>query len=293
MKHVLVAYDFSSYSRRALGLAMQGYPFGSDVELEVFHVIDEQLYENVLSKKAIPSEEAIRSYFEADIERAKSGLPTGGRPAVEPTLVVKRGHPYEVILERLGENKSCGLLIGGQGHGGIEEKLLGRTARRALHHSQCPVYVTKKQEDVSIPRAALCATDLSEQSQLALQESRRLTTEFGISFSTIHVIASHYVPYLEKAVADENFAEELERILVMTEDDLVTFEKSALGEIESDSRKVVIGDVHREIILEAENQAAETIVVASHQRTGLKRVLLGSVSEGLLDRSEKDIFVVR
>lgn len=293
MKKALVAYDFSPYARRALGLAMQGYPFGQDIELEVLHIVDERLYESTLSRHAIPSDAAIEAYFRAEVERVEASLGSDGKCRVRPKLCVRRGHPYEVLLDQLEKNQACGLWIGGQGHGGISETILGRTVRRILHRSSCSVYVTKQRESVTLPGLALCAVDLHPTSEAALRETHRIATTFRFPFSVIHILESNYAPYLQQLVASEKLADEFDRLRVMAADDLIQFEKQALGALHAHSRRVVIGNPRQEILNEAEALLAGTIVVGCHGRNTLGRALLGSVAEGLLDRSDKDVYVVR
>ncbi len=293
MKKALVAYDFSPYARRALGLAMQGYPFGKEIELEALHVVDERLYASALSRHAIPSDAAIEAYFAAEVERIKASLAPDGKMVVRPKLCVRRGHPYETLLDQLEKSQACGLWIGGQGNGGITETILGRNARRVLQHSRCAVYVTKQQESVTLPSLALCAVDLHTSSEIVLRETHRLTTEFQIPFSIIHILETTYAPYLQQMSTDEKLAENFHRLRAMATDELTEFEQKVLGALHAHTRRVVIGNAREEILNEATALLADTIVIGSHGRNPLSRALLGSVAEGLLDRSDKDVYVVR
>lgn len=293
MKRALVAYDFSPYSRRALGLALQGYPFGQDIELEVLHVVDEQLYENALSRRAIPSDEAIEAYFAADVERVKASMSDVNQLTVKPTLCVRRGRPYEALLDQLEKSNACGLWIGGQGHDGPAEAILGSTARRVLQHSHCSVYVTKQRESVSMPGLALCAVDLHAPSAAALRETDRIATQFQFPFSVIHVIQANYAPYLQQQLTDKNHADEIAQLRVLATDNLIEFEKQTLGALKAHSRRVVLGNAREEILNEASALIADTIVVGTRARKTMTRIFLGSVAEGLLDRSGKDVYVVR
>jgi len=56
--------------------------------------------------------------------------------------------------------------------------------------------------------------------------------------------------------------------------------------------KCLDGEVVPEIVAEAERLGADTIVIGSHGRDGLKRVLLGSVAEGLMRTSPVPVLVV-
>src|SRR5262245_6287088 len=101
MNRVLVPYDFSPHSRRACALAMQGFPFGMDAEIELLHVVDEALYKNVLARKFVPTDDAIDSHLADELTRIKAELAVshGPQQLLEPRPCVARGRPYQVIDE--------------------------------------------------------------------------------------------------------------------------------------------------------------------------------------------------
>jgi nucleotide-binding universal stress UspA family protein len=53
------------------------------------------------------------------------------------------------------------------------------------------------------------------------------------------------------------------------------------------------GDPRSEIVEEAKEWGADLVVVGSHGRTGLKRVLLGSVSQAVVDHAPCPVEVIR
>jgi nucleotide-binding universal stress UspA family protein len=62
-------------------------------------------------------------------------------------ILVKRGNPVEEILEQ-AEKRNCDLIVmGTQGHGLLEDVLLGSTARRVIRRSKKPVLVVRLPEE--------------------------------------------------------------------------------------------------------------------------------------------------
>ena len=53
------------------------------------------------------------------------------------------------------------------------------------------------------------------------------------------------------------------------------------------------GIAHERIIQAARSRKADLVVIGTHGRTGLKRLLLGSVAEGALSRSPVSVLIVR
>lgn len=91
--------------------------------------------------------------------------------------------------------------------------------------------------------------------------------------------------YATKYVAEgmrEDGEELLERIEELAADHV--------GELETE---LVVGQPAREIISAAEQEDVEQVVMGSHGRTGLTRVLLGSVAETVVRRAPVPVTIVR
>jgi nucleotide-binding universal stress UspA family protein len=59
------------------------------------------------------------------------------------------------------------------------------------------------------------------------------------------------------------------------------------------TKRIEVGDVAQTVVRVAEELAADVIVVASHGRTGLERLFLGSVSEHIVRHAHCPVLVVR
>lgn len=57
--------------------------------------------------------------------------------------------------------------------------------------------------------------------------------------------------------------------------------------------RVAIGDPAEKIVEAAESGNVELILMSTHGRTGLRRIVLGSVAETVLRRTETPVFLVR
>lgn len=293
MTEILIPYDFSKYARRALALAIQGYPFGKGKVLKVHHVIDENLYENILSKKAIPDEEIIVQALKDDIETVKAGLPEGTE-VPEIVCRVDRGKPSKEILEAAADADTRAIMIGGQGHGGWKERVLGRTALRVIRDFEGDVYVVSDDIDgYAIPRRLCCAVDMSETSAKALKEAARLADENKMGFSLIQITANPYIPYLQRVASELHDEEAIREMRGEAMDRLKKFEKDTLGKERADTHSVTFGWVADTIISQARALNAGTIVMGARGLSAISRALLGSVTEGVIASAHIDVLVVR
>ncbi len=302
MNRVLVPFDFSPHSRRALALAMQGFPFGADTEVEMLHVVDEGLYANVLASKYVPDDDAIVSYLSDEVTRIEAELAVAhGEHSAQPTLIqpkimVLRGRPYQVIDERLGEPDMVGALLGGQGHGGATERLLGRTAQRVLRHAKVPVLIVKHPHSLSLPARLMTAIDWSENSARALLIAARLCNQVEGLLSVLHVIESPYVPYVKAFAHERDAREALQPLHDAQLAKLATVVGETLAELdavpESLTEAVVFGDPADAIAAQAAALLADLIIVGAHGIANLSRFLLGSTAEKLVTAARSDILVI-
>ncbi|MFV8752140.1 universal stress protein [Nannocystaceae bacterium ST9] len=292
---VLVPFDFSAHARRALALAMQGFPFGRNVEIELLHVIDEGLYENVLARRHIPSDDAIAGYLHDELDRirAELAISTGGSELLTPAPHIVRGRPYAIIDARLREPEVVGVLMGGQGHGGGTELLLGRTAQRVIRHAEIPVLVVKQPEALALPTRLLAAVDWSASAARALQFGARLRGQIDGLLSIVHVIDSPFVPYVQAFASEHDADEALDQVHADQRDRLATFVRETIGATErSVSEVVVFGEPGRAIAEQAARSSSQLVVVGMHGAANLSRFLLGSTADKLIAAAGCDVLAV-
>ena len=300
MDRVLVPYDFSPHARRACALAMQGVPFGMHTSIEMLHVIDEDLYANVLASKYVPSTDAIDSYLNDELIRIRAEIAVTHGSAqpklLEPQRVIARGRPHVVIDDRLHSPGVVGALLGGQGHSGAIEKLLGRTAQRVIRHARIPVLIVKSPHSLMPPTRIVSAVDWSSNSARALQVAARLRDEQAGLLSILHVIDSPFVPYVQAFAHERDARDALEQLREEQLVQLGQFVDRALadfsGSREAHTLAVVFGDPPMTISTQAQTLLAQLIVVGAHGATDLSRYLLGSTAEKLVTAAACDILVV-
>lgn len=136
----------------------------------------------------------------------------------------------------------------------------------------------------------LVPIDFSECSLKALQYALPLAREHGAAITLLHVVNPVYLagelggtdyPSLEaemRASADK----ELSRLVV----------DEIHGDVPADTR-LCAGSPETNIIAVAKSLPADLIVIATHGRTGLKHLFLGSVVEHVVRRAPCPVLVVR
>ncbi|MBL8796775.1 MAG: universal stress protein [Planctomycetia bacterium] len=129
-------------------------------------------------------------------------------------------------------------------------------------------------------------TDFSERSDHAFKLACALARDHGALLTIAHVLAppvvvpvDGVVPVIPEDLEDQARARLLQ---VVPTDPKVRVE-----------RKLVLGDASHEIIALANQLRCDLIVLGTHGRTGLGRLLMGSVAETVLRKAECPVLTVK
>jgi nucleotide-binding universal stress UspA family protein len=129
--------------------------------------------------------------------------------------------------------------------------------------------------------AILCATDFSPASGAAWAFAQRLGRGTGARLVLLHVIPATPAPRAASVEARETQAT-LGRLVEFPLDDLVPV-----------ALCVEEGSAASRILEVAEREAVDLVVVGTHGRTGLDRLVLGSVAEDVVQQASTPVVTVR
>ncbi len=136
-----------------------------------------------------------------------------------------------------------------------------------------------------------CAVDFSNPSRLAMEDAAALAKQLGVDLTLLHV---HELPTAETTgmlVSSPGLfaaaVEEAERKLELWRAEA---EQLACRPVRM---KVVPGAAAAEIVRFATDEGMDAIVMATHGRTGLRRLLLGSVAERVVAQADCPVVVIR
>jgi universal stress protein E len=203
---------------------------------------------------------------------------------VEMHAVVDDGEPGTVVAEYAARAGS-GLIVVGSPRRGLAGQLLGSTAERVVRVAPVPVLVLRDGAPPAAPRVLL-ATDLSPFGVGIVQRTAETLRALSGSAAPelCALMVAPYAPLMPPPVGGRRLEEiarfELRRFLA--EQDLPW----AIDE------QVRLGDPADEIVRAAREWKPDLLVVGTHAKRGLERVLLGSVAEGVLRRTRCAVLVV-
>lgn len=167
------------------------------------------------------------------------------------------------------------IVIGTHGRTGLGRLLLGSVAEQVLRGASCPVLAVKNGPLTPKMQTILLPTDLSESSESALGTAFSLARDYHARLIVLRVASyGSAVPYseFERMLKDSyGYRRELE-------DRLRRCQKPACNA----EFRVEEGDPADQILRIAQETRCDLIVMGTHSRTGLRRLLMGSVAEKTL-----------
>lgn len=204
--------------------------------------------------------------------------------AIWQSLVARPGRPA-VVLDQVARELGAGLVVvGGRHHGGLARGLGGSTAHHLVRTSPAPVLVVDGSGRA--PQRMLVATDLSEAASPTLSTAARYADILHAQLRVVHVVEPAKYPTVVPLSFDmETFAERSREAF----DRVVELE---LSHIPPDDRVVRRGRADEEIAEEAVAWRADLVVVGSHGKGWIDRLLIGSTTERLLNRLPASLLVV-
>ena len=139
----------------------------------------------------------------------------------------------------------------------------------------------------------LLAIDGSPHSQVAVEEVARRPWPAGSAIRVLSVIQPYAPPATEFVLAGATLDDIRRQQAAGAEEITRTAAEALKGTGASTEMTVREGDPRAAIVDEAEEWAADLIVVGSHGRTGLPRWLLGSVAQAVVGHAPCSVEVVR
>jgi len=136
-----------------------------------------------------------------------------------------------------------------------------------------------------------CAVDLSEASRLALVESAEVARRFGAELTVVYVQQPVAPAAIDALAAPSNLAAQAAAELELALEAWCSEAEQIAGRPVRSA--VLSGEPAREIVRYARDKGVDLVVLATHGRTGLRRVVLGSVAEHVVRHAPCTVLVVR
>jgi universal stress protein E len=278
---ILAATDFSARSelavKRAASLCNQ-----FNAELQLLHVVDDDQPANIVDQETQQATSLLQAMATEIPNETGKRLMT----------VVKAGDPFQEIVQVATGNDADLIAMGSHRRQILRDVFVGTTIERVMRTGHHPVLMVNADLKGSY-RRVLVATDMSEASANALSTAKSLGLLDGAYVSLVHAfepLAKSMMIYanIEREKIEEQVAHETSEV----RRDLADFvTRLQLGELRYDLR-LIEGPTFRSIKALVAEELPDLLVIGTRGLTGVKRILLGRVSDAVLREIECDILAV-
>lgn len=282
---VRVGVDFSAESLVAVEHAV-AIARRLDANLEIVHAT-EVFHEHVLAGEPHPEEvvafiDEVESGIRVELETIRHRCSEVG---VSATAEVVRARPVDALCS--ADRPADAVVVGSTGRSRLARFLVGSTAARAIRARRGHVFVARPGQ----PRydRVLVATDFEEPSFRALEAARALASA-DARIDLLHAwrlptAFTGHLPAREHTALIERLAEQTaERV---TAEALAMIERAGDARIEAFA---VRNDAASEIV--DRSARYDLVAVGSHGRSGIGRILAGSVAERVVAHAACSVLVV-
>lgn len=281
MRRILAATDFSARSQRAVRraglLARQ-----SGAELILLHVVDDDQPAHLAELERSEASKILAEKLQCIAELRD----------IRCRHVVTAGDAFDGIL-RSAETASADLVVmGAHRKQLLRDIFVGTTIERVVRTGIRPVLMVNREAARPYVRV-LAAVDMSDASARALQSARTLGFFDNAHLSIVHAFealakSTMFIADVPQERIDAYVAQEQSRTIA----ELAAFlQANGCGDLPW-SLRVEEGDPFQTISRAVEETHPDLVVVGTHGRSGIAKVLLGSVAEEVLRSLEVDILAV-
>jgi nucleotide-binding universal stress UspA family protein len=290
IEDILFARDFSPSSNRALA-------YGLDLAKRTGarqHMMYVQVQERSLLEApkiaAVPLDKLREQFEERNLEvlQQYAGETQDGRLHHH----VERDDAAGPALVGFAERKGMDLIvIGTYGRRGVRRVIYGSVAEDVLRTAPCPVLIARAQEEDapsdSVERIVV-PVDFSDLSKEALHYAQALARLYGVPLRALHVVDNPSIPYVYELQADHSVSREGQ---ARAERELAAWVEELDDDLEATST------AHRgepaETIVDIASEPSDLIVMATRGLSGLRRTMIGSITEEVIRRANGPVIVAR
>ena len=286
IEKILLSTDGSEYSEGAVREAIKlAKKCGS--KLTVLTVIDtnpefDALAPQIVEKKA----KEVRQNLDAMQARAK-------KEGVDCDTAVREGEDsYKYIVDEAVKNNSTMIVMGRRGRTGLKRLMMGSVTARVIGHAPCNVLVVPKAAQLEFTNIVV-ATDGSKYSVAAASEAIGLAKRNGSALTVLAVVPSELLTPVDIDFTVNQRELIAEKEMQEAEKNARTVKEAAQKEGVAVKAFVMSGKPADAIIETAKEKSADLIVLGSHGRTGMERLLMGSVAERVIVLAPCPVLVVK
>ena len=306
---VIVPLDGSDLAEQALPYAeLVAKSLSAPVELvQAYDILPPRLLGVQGNQVIAQLDGGARQRAEASMEPAQQRLQSSG---LAVNLVAQRGPAADIIMARAGIDPEALVVMCTHGRGGISRWVMGSVTDKALHTIPNPMLIVRASvvgpasPETSL-KSVLVALDGSSLSELAIPHAISMATALSASITVLRITPTveHYRHELMGTTAEMGGTADLElesaeALVASDAEDVAAYLADVSNRMAIDHAHGVVTEhatsgVIAQAIIDRANAQPSLVVMTTHGRSGVGRMVLGSVTDRVIRHSNVPVLVIR
>ena len=224
----------------------------------------------------------------------------GTVPGTNTKCIVERGKAEQVIIGKAATDKAALITMATHGRSGINRWLLGSVAEKVLRGATNPLLLIRatdeaKTDGEATVKSVVMPLDGSELAESALPTVADVAKKLSLE---VVLFRAYSIPYNAYASAEGYAAIDYEELLAAMREEAVSYLEKKVEAVkkmgvEKVSYVAKEGFAADEIISMGRKTPDNLIAMCTHGRSGVRRWMLGSVTETVVRHSADPVLVIR
>jgi nucleotide-binding universal stress UspA family protein len=285
INQILVPTDFSENAQHALDYAVD-LAKRCSAKLHLLHTPVVPTY-LLMDLSYSPGPEAVTRILNDSQDSLDAQAKVIADAGVEHFTAIREGTVHEVIRDYAKEHDVDLVVLGTHGRTGVSKLMYGSVTERVVKTVHTPILVVPTGASQQPPTSVVISYDFSGPSKRAAEVAGALHGVFGGSLHLVHSYLDVWGEYTDRGAVVGEAAEKRREALRLGLQDMLEKDAKELFPVDADDVKthLVTGDPADGILRVAKDVDAGLICAGTTGKSGIERLLIGSVARRLLHDS--------
>ena len=286
INQILVPTDFSDNAQHAVDYAVD-LAKRCSAKLHLLHTPVVPTY-LLMDLSYSPGPEAVTRILndsQAALDAQAKAIADAG---VELFTAIREGTVHEVIRDYAKEHDVDLVVVGTHGRTGVSKLMYGSVTERVIKTVHTPILVVPPGGHEKPPTSIVISYDFSGPSKRAAEVARAIHGVFGGSLHLVHSYLDVWGEYTDRGAVVGEAAEKRREALRLGLQEMLEADSKEIFSMDPQSVQthLVTGDPAGGILQVAEDVDATLICAGTTGKSGIERLLIGSVARRLLHDSQ-------
>jgi nucleotide-binding universal stress UspA family protein len=268
-----------------------------EIPVELLGIVDTSVLDNRVFRGSEDSETIIAATVRSSEEYLNRIAKTF--PADNVSCIVETGKAEDVIIEKAGSDATL-TAMATHGRSGIDRLLMGSVAEKVLRSAINPLILIRASEEanskgLALLKSVIVPLDGSELAETVLSPVAQLANALKLE---VILLRAYQIPMNTYAGMEDSYPIDYEKIGISLKEEAQSYLEGKVAElkrngIEKLSFVISDGSGAGEIIALGRRTPDNLIAMCTHGRSGIKRWVLGSVTEKVVRLCGDPVLIVR